>query len=112
MAVTPGYQIFVLEQLGRIAPVSARRMFGGVGIYADGLFFALIDDDILRFKTDETSRADYEAEGMEPFRPFGDDRTMQYYEVPSELLEDPDRLRPWMEKALGVARRAQGQRRR
>lgn len=107
MAVTPSYRVYVLEQLERVAPVSARSMFGGVGIYADGLFFALMDNDTLYFKTDETNRPDFEAAGMAPFRPFGEGtQAMHYHELPGELLEDAEELRPWMEKALQVARRA------
>lgn len=106
MPVTPEYREFALEQLGRVAPVTSRAMFGGVGIYSDGLFFALIDDDTLYLKVDDGNRGDFEAAGMGPFRPFGDERdTMQYYELPAELLEDADRLRPWVEKAIEVARR-------
>jgi TfoX/Sxy family transcriptional regulator of competence genes len=42
---------------------------------------------------------------MGPFRPFGDDGgTMQYYQLPEDLLEDPDALRPWAEKAVSIAR--------
>ncbi|HEV2131603.1 MAG TPA: TfoX/Sxy family protein [Longimicrobiaceae bacterium] len=107
MAVTPSYREYVLEQLGRVAPVSARSMFGGVGIYSDGLFFALMDNDTLYFKTDGVSRPDFEAAGMPPFRPFGEGtQPMHYHELPAELLEDPEELRPWVEKALQVARRA------
>ena len=105
MPVSQSYRTFVLEQLERVAPVTARAMFGGVGIYSDGLFFALMDDDTLYFKVDDSNRADFEAAGMGPFMPFGDaSHVMQYYEVPGELLEDTDRLRPWMEKAVAVAR--------
>ena len=95
----------MLEQLRYTGPVTARSMFGGAGLYCDGLFFALIDDDTLYFKVDDTNRADFEAAGMGPFRPYGDERAMQYYQVPVEVLEDPDRLRTWAEKALAVARR-------
>ena len=106
MAVTPEYREFVLEQLGRVAPVTSRAMFGGVGIYSGGFFFALIAGDTLYLKVDDTNRADFEAAGTGPFRPFGDDRdVMQYYELPADLLEDADRLRPWVEKAIDVARR-------
>ncbi|HEX2078171.1 MAG TPA: TfoX/Sxy family protein [Longimicrobium sp.] len=106
MAVTPEYREFILEQLGRVAPVTSRAMFGGVGIYSGGLFFALIAGDTLYLKVDDTNRGDFEAAGMGPFRPFGDDRdVMQYYELPAELLEDADQLRPWVEKAIEVARR-------
>lgn len=106
MAFTPEYREFVLEQLGRVAPVTSRAMFGGVGIYSGGLFFALIAGDTLYLKVDDTNRGDFEAARMGPFRPFGDDRdVMQYYELPAELLEDADQLRPWVEKAIDVARR-------
>ena len=107
MSVTPSFRILVLEQLARATTgVRHRAMFGGVGIYSGDLFFALIDEDILYFKVDDTNRPDFEARGMGPFRPAGPDgEVMQYYAVPEELLEDPDALRPWIERALAVARR-------
>lgn len=107
MPVSPSYRTFVLEQLGRVAPaIRARSMFGGVGIYSDALFFALMDDDTLYFKVDDTNRPDFEAAGMGPFRPFGPDgEVMQYYQVPEELLEDVETLELWVGKAVEVARR-------
>jgi DNA transformation protein len=111
MSVSEGFLGFVLEQLGRIAPVTDRKMFGGVGIYGRGLFFALIDDDVLYFKVDDGNRADFEARGMQPFRPFGEEGTaMRYYEVPGDVMEDADLLAPWVEKALAAAQTAQGRR--
>jgi DNA transformation protein and related proteins len=111
MPVTPEYRAFVLEQLGRVLPVTHRSMFGGVGVYGEGLFFALMDDDALYFKTDEETRGDYERLGMEPFRPFGPEAAaMAYHQVPGDLLETPELLRPWVEQALGVARRARRRR--
>jgi DNA transformation protein len=80
-------------------------MFGGVGIYSGEIFFALIADDTLYFKVDDSTRPDFVARGMGPFRLFGDDGgTMQYYQLPEDLLEDPDALRPWAEKAVAIAR--------
>ena len=68
MAVSPGYQTFVLDQLRRVLPgVRAKRMFGGVGLYADDLFFALIDDDVLFLKADDETRGDFERRGLRPF---------------------------------------------
>lgn len=82
-------------------------MFGGVGIYSGDLFFALIADDTLYFKVDDSNRPEFEARGMEPFRPYGDEgEVMQYYCVPEDLLEDPELLGQWAERAIGVARRA------
>lgn len=107
MTVSSSYQTLVLDQLSRAVPaVRARRMFGGVGIYSGERFFALIADDTLYFKVDASTRPEFEARGMEPFRPFGDERgAMQYYQVPEDILEDPDLLRPWAEKALSIARK-------
>ena len=112
MAVSEGYREYVLDQLGRVEPVSPRAMFGGVGLYARGVFFALIDDDRLYFKADETNRPAFEAHGMGPFMPFGDEsHVMQYYEVPGDVLDDVDSLSGWMEKAVAVAWRKRRKRR-
>jgi DNA transformation protein len=107
MAVSASYRAFVLERLGLVAPVKAKSMFGGVGLYAEGLFFALLDDDRLYFKVDATTRPDFEAKGMGPFDPFKDGRVMNgYWELPGEVLEEDDLLASWMRRALGVAAKA------
>lgn len=108
MAVSPEHREFVLEQLGRVAPqITARAMFGGVGVYSGGLFFALMAGETLYLKVDDANRPDFEAIGMGPFNPFGDEKhVMQYYELPADLLEDADRLRPFVDGAIDVARRA------
>ena len=112
MAITPGYRSFVIEQLEHVARITDKSMFGGVGLYAEDYFFALIADDRLYFKVDDTNRPDFEAAEMEPFRPYDDDRAMKYYEVPIEVLEDVDALQEWAEKAIDVARRARKRKRR
>ena len=39
--------------------------------------------------------------------PFGEGSApMQYYQLPEDLLEDPEALRPWTDGAVAVARRA------
>lgn len=106
MAVSASYRAFLLEQLNRVRPVTSRAMFGGLGLYSEGLFFGLADDDVLYFKSDETNRPDFNKAGMGPFRPFGDERAMAYFEVPGEVLEDEEMLAEWMVKAVAVARRA------
>jgi DNA transformation protein len=84
-------------------------MFGGVGIYAGELFFALIADDTLYFKVDDSTRNDFEARGSGPFRPYGEHgETMGYYRVPEDLLEDPDELAVWARRAIEVAGRMKG----
>ena len=113
MAVSVSFRTFVLEQLGQVRPVTTRPMFGGLTFFADGRAFALADDDVLYFKVDDSNRPDFEAAGMGPFLPFGDPaKPMQYYELPAELLEDPDELAPWVAKAIAVAAKAKTRARR
>jgi DNA transformation protein len=108
MAVSENYRAFILEQLARVMPeIRGRGMFGGVGVYSATTFFALMDNDVLYFKVDDSNRPDYERQQMPPFRPFGEGgESMQYYEVPADVIEDLDALRQWADKALAVARRA------
>jgi len=114
VTVSSSFRTFIVDQLGRVvAHVRARSMFGGVGIYANQLFFALIADDTLYFKVDDSNRPDFERLGMKAFQPYGEGgEVMQYYQVPIDLLEDLEALRPWAEKAIAVAaRKAKGKRR-
>ena len=72
MSVSPTFRTLVMEQLGRVRKdLRAKNMFGGVGIYAGDMFFALIDDDIVYFKVDDTNRPAFETRGMGPFMPGG-----------------------------------------
>ncbi|MFY8208899.1 MAG: TfoX/Sxy family protein [Caulobacter sp.] len=106
MAVSDDYRDFVLELLAPLGQVSARRMFGGVGIYANGLFFALIADDVLYLKGDEDLKVAFEAVGAQAFAPFEDGKTMAYWTAPAEALDDQDLLLDWARKSLAVAARA------
>ena len=105
MAVSSDFLAYVLEQLGGRGYTS-RRMFGGVGLYSDGLFFALIAEDTLYFKVDDSNRADFLARHCEAFRPFPDDPntvSMNYYRVPVDVLEDSEELARWTARARAVA---------
>ena len=105
MSVSDSYRTFVLEQLGRVAQrLRSKSMFGGVGVYSGDHFFALIDNDTLFFKVDDSSRHEFIAARMKAWSPFEDGKEMKgYYELPAELLEDPDELKPWVDKAIAVA---------
>lgn len=107
MAVSPEFRDYVLELLEPLGGVTARRMFGGAGLYRDGTIFALIAGDVLYFKVDDVNRADYEAAGTGPFRPFEDKPfAMPYWEVPADILEDPQEICAWAAKAWEAGRRA------
>jgi DNA transformation protein and related proteins len=105
MPVSSDYLSFVLEQLAGLGGVSARRMFGGVGLYCEELFFGLIDNDTLYLRVNDDNRADYTARGMGQFRPYADrpEVSMTYYETPAEILEDPPQLVAWAQRSVAAA---------
>ena len=93
MPVSDGYLTFVLDQLRpAVADVRARRMFGGIGLYAADLFFGIIDDDIVYLKVDDSTRGEYEARGMPAFRPYEGGTSMNYSQLPEEILEEQETL--------------------
>ena len=108
MRVSDGFRAFVLEQLAGIASVRPRAMFGGVGLYADDVFFGILAADTLYLKVDDTNRGQYEAAGMAAFQPYVDKpttkpTTMSYYQVPARVLEDADDLTAWARASIRVA---------
>lgn len=108
MPVTDSYMGFVKELLAEFEPLRIKRMFGGAGVYSGELFFAILVEDELYLKVDDTTRRDYERHGLQPFTyemKNGRTATMSYYPVPAEVLEDPDELPRWVGGALDAARR-------
>ena len=107
MAVTDSFVTFVLEQLDPLGPIASKRMFGGVGLYAGDLFFALIAGDVLYLKADEATRDAREKAGARPFQPFPDrpkgKGRMQDYSVPAAILEDAEALLAWATEAIAIA---------
>jgi DNA transformation protein len=108
VAVSDEYLVFVKDQLSYLERISIRRMFGGAGIYCDGQFFAIVAEDVLYFKVDDSNCRDYEAEGMKPFTFTVDNKTsvMGFYEVPIDVLENKEKVKLWAMKAVGVAQSA------
>lgn len=95
----------VLQPLGTIRQ---RRMFGGHGIYADDLFFAVVVDEQLYFKVDAVSRPQFEAAGLEEwtYLRHGQPVQMSYFRPPEDIYEDEESLRHWGRLALDAALRA------
>jgi DNA transformation protein len=105
MAVQAQYLAYILEQLDGVKDLRTRRMFGAVGLYSGELFFGLIDDDTLFFKTDGTNSAEYIARNMPRFMPFPDrpEAVMAYHQVPADIIEDAESLAGWARKSVAVA---------
>ena len=109
MAVQKQYLTYVVEQLEGLGPLRQNPMFGGVGLYSAGSFFGFLDDDALFLKADARNVGDFVARHMPrfmaaPSRPAG---TPGYYQVPADVLEDPELLVKWARTAVAVALDAQ-----
>jgi len=101
---------FIRELFAPFGPVSVRRMFGGAGIWAEGLMFALVFDGAIFLKVDATSIPDFEREGSRPFvytRAKSKGRigraSLSYWRLPERLYDDPDELATWAQRALAIA---------
>ncbi|MBI1372333.1 MAG: competence protein TfoX [Phycisphaera sp.] len=79
-------------------------MFGGHGLYSDGVFFAIIHADTLYLKTDDASRAAFVERDCEPFRPTDKITLRTYYETPSDVLEHVETLTAWARRAVEAKR--------
>ena len=112
MKTTSGFADFAVELLGATGRVAARRMFGGYGLYCDGVFFALIADDVLYLKADEANRPEFERAGSEPFvyEAKGRRATMAYWRAPDAAMESRAAMAPWARGALAAALRAKSAR--
>lgn len=102
-----------MELLAPLGPIRSRRMFGGYGLYADGLFVAIISSDQLYLKTDDQTRPRFEAAGCEPFRyerrgPDGQVMTasLGYFQPPEEALESVVIMTPWARLAMEASLRS------
>jgi len=105
------YHEYVMgDVLGHVEGVASRPMFGGYGLYLNGAIFGIITDvDELRFKVDETNRAQYEALGSTPFEYTGrkDKKAvvMSYYLVPEEVQEDREKIESWTRQSAALSKR-------
>ena len=99
---------FILEILHAWRPVSARRMFGGHGLYHAGVMFALVADGQLYLKVDDESRSDFVAAGLGPFvyEAKGRRVALSYYRAPDAMLDEPEVAREWAERGWQAALRA------
>ena len=101
-----GFVSHCLELLSPLGRTSSRRMFGGHALYIDGLCMALIIQDTLYLKVDDTHRALFERAGCKPFTYAGKNdevHVMSYYTAPEEAMESPAEMQPWARRALAAA---------
>lgn len=106
MPVTPAKVAELLAPLEAVRPITSRKMFGGIGIYCDGVFFAVIDDDKLFFKADDVNGPEYDKFGASQWVIQGEvPQPQPYREVPGAILADSRAIGDWIDAAVAVALR-------
>jgi len=102
------FSAYVVEIMQSVGPMYAKRMFGGHGIFLEGLMFGLIADKTLYLKVDKESKADFSSLGLEAFsyNKNGKEMKLSYFQAPEEALEDLDEMNVWANKAYSAALRA------
>jgi DNA transformation protein and related proteins len=108
MAVSSSFLDQLRELFTPLGFVTVKKMFGGARIYADGILFALVDDDVLYLKADDATKARYETEGLKPFTYEGQTGpvSMSYWRAPERLYDEPDDMLEWAREAIRVAAKA------
>ncbi|MFH1662376.1 MAG: TfoX/Sxy family protein [Chloroflexota bacterium] len=100
MKEEPEYLRYIIDRLSPLGETSSKFMFGGWGIFYEGLMFAVFASESLYFKVDDSNREMYEKAGSTPF-PHG----ISYWEVPAEVIEDEKKLCDWAQISMDIARR-------
>lgn len=103
MAVNESYLDYVRDQLSDFGNFEIKKMFGGIGIFREGLMFGMIGSDTFRLKVDEHNQADFEELGMKPYFNKNKKKGMPYWEVPTSVLEDRTLLSAWALKSYEAA---------
>ena len=107
MRTDEGLLTWLSELLEPLGKVSVRRMFGGHGVYLDGVFIAIVDGDRPYFKADAQSEGEFRAAGGEPFvfDSRGKHVETSYWSLPESAFDSAEDMRPWARRALAAAER-------
>ena len=103
MPVSDEFLAYIVDLFSAWGGVSARKMFGGAGLYRDGTMFGLIADNVAYLKADDSNRDDFVKAGASAFKPYPHKSTiMPYYEIPPDVLEEPEELIRWAKRSLAI----------
>lgn len=103
MAVNKEYAEFIKDQLSEFGEVEFKNMFGGIGIFKEGLMFAKIGGDKFRLKVDDSNKQQFEDKGMKPYHSEKKKKGMPYWEVPVEVIENRTELAKWAQESFEIA---------
>ena len=94
------FKDFIVDQLADLRGLTCRAMFGGYGLYQKATFFGIIHKGRLYFKVTAITTSSYKDHGMKPFRPNTKQTLKSFYEVPVDVIEDPEALTSWAKHSI------------
>jgi DNA transformation protein and related proteins len=102
------FSVHLHEVFAELGTITIRRMFGGYGVYHQGLMFALVADDALYLKADAQNLAHFSKRGLPPFQYSKQGKLLNiaYYLAPDEILDDPAAAAEWGRRSHAAALRA------
>jgi DNA transformation protein len=91
-----------------VGPVTIKKMFGGLGIYARGIIIAIETDGEIFLKADAMSAPQFSSAGARQWTYDGKGKSvsMPYWTIPDDAFDDPDEMAKWMKLAVEAGMRA------
>ncbi len=114
MALSQEYREHIRDLFAGLGPVDVKRMFGGAGVYLDDACFALIVDEVVFMRGDDTLGPVYEDAGSEQWVYENAKRgpvAMPYWTLPESAQDDPDEAADWARRSLVPAEKAAAEKR-
>jgi DNA transformation protein len=109
VALTPEFKDYICDLFSDLGPIEVKRMFGGAGIYAGGVFFAITGDGAIYVKADDLSEPEFQRAGSEPFTyatRAGESMVLRYWRLPEQAADDPAEAARWGRLGIDAALRA------
>jgi len=103
MPVSPEAKVRLLSALQQARPIQSRAMFGGLGLYHEGVFMGIVDDDRLYLKIDDESEGPYLERGMAAWSYDPKVKTVSYRELPEDVLNNPEECGQWLDNSRDAA---------
>jgi DNA transformation protein len=96
---------YVVEQLSFLGRISSRSIFGGIGIFHEERLLGIVINGALYLHTGEANIEEYVSRGMPQFKPYPNafDLTTDHHQTPPEVVDNPEELKAWAERALAAA---------
>ena len=106
MPVSNSFKQYILDQLSDFGEVTPKSMFGGYGLFHQGIMFGMLAGDTFKLKVDESNKEEFEVLGMKPHQDPKKKKGMPYWQVPEQVIEDKTILAEWARKSHEIAQAA------